>query len=195
MVGWEETPSNCWHPELTSKGVNSIQSQVLKRDKHDSWACGSLKHSVENLKVRGGRWKDFGGWQKGRKYLNSGVKSQRTYFMQHLGNFTIPSVFTGSKLTDVINYLHDKNRINLFSVWRNWQQLPFAKIALKSVIKEMGYKWSLGPFLLWSPSVLTRMVTGKKGVFTHTIPRWNLPKTTVNIFLLFACDKCIKVCV
>lgn len=179
-MGWEDTPSNWWHPELTTKGRSSTQSQVLKRDKHDSRACGLTKAICS--KPQSGGWGMEGFWRlkKRKKIPQLRVKWQRTYFMQPFLNLTIPSVFIGSKLSDLINYLQNKNRIYLFSIQRNWQQLPFVKIALNLVIKEMGYKWSLELFLLWSPSVFSRMVTGKKRVFTHTIPIWNLPKTTMS---------------
>lgn len=72
-----------------------------------------LKQSVQNHKVGDGGWGMEGFWRlkKRKKIPQLRVKSQRTYFMQPFLNLTIPSVFIGSKLSDLINYLQNKNRI------------------------------------------------------------------------------------
>lgn len=61
----------------------------------------------------------FWGLKQRKKIPQLRVKSQRTYFMQLFLNLTIPSLFIGSKLSDLINYLPNKNRIYLFSIQRN----------------------------------------------------------------------------
>lgn len=126
-------------------------------------------------KPQRGGWRNGEIWGVEKKEENTSTENQiiRNLFYETLTKFTYSFCIYWLKIKWP-DYLH-KNRINLFFIQRKWQQLSFAKIALNLVIKGMGYKWSLGLFLLWSPSVLSRMVTRKKRVFTHTIPIWNLP--------------------
>lgn len=146
------------------------------------------KHSAETHKCGFHRIPD-----EGRKYL----MTQQTHFTKILlyaafTNLTIP--YVGSKLSDFIKFLQEKNWIIFIF---NSKKLTSTKTALLLVKNEKGYWrtlaraiWPPQRLLPWGPSTLPN------GDWEEGICPNHLHKNQAKLFQLFACHGYIKaVCV